>query len=206
MIRALATIVEGKSEQKAIRGLLERIIYDKLGATGISIARPFRVNRYRVIKEGNLERAMNSAVRDAEKRGSHVAALLVLLDVDDDCRVEMSQTLIARAKKATNLPVSVVLANKVIECWPLGAKKSLRGICGIREGADAPEEPESIRHPGGRSGQLSKNMIHGRRYNKSNHLPTLLKNMDIDLCRERCLSFDKFYREVDKLVSTMTQA
>jgi hypothetical protein len=67
---------------------------------------------------------------------------------------------LARAKKATQIPVSVVLAHREFECRLLGSKESLRGINGIVENATAPPNPENIR---GAKEHLTRNMTRGRR-------------------------------------------
>lgn len=195
---AIVPIVEGKSEQGGgIQILLSRILYERRQVSGIEIAQPFRVKRDKVLKEGEIEKAIKYATRDRKEKGSDVKGFLILLDADNDCPVELSASLRERARTATGLPVSVVIAEKAIECWLLGAKESLRGVRGIKTDAVAPVDPESIR---GAKGHLSNNMDNNRRYSETRDLPALLGCMDIDLCLERCRSFEKFVCEVERLV------
>ncbi|MGH7342125.1 MAG: DUF4276 family protein, partial [Candidatus Rokuibacteriota bacterium] len=81
--------------------------------------------------------------------------MLVVLDSDDDDTAVLRSELLERCRQATPLPVSVVLARRELEAWFLGAKESLRGICGIRHDAVAPDDPESIR---GAKERLTQNM------------------------------------------------
>lgn len=77
---ALATIVEGYSEVESVPLLLRRI-FAQLGIFDIEIARPFRVKRNRIVKAGEIERAIPQAIRDR----AGVGGILVLIDAADDC-------------------------------------------------------------------------------------------------------------------------
>jgi hypothetical protein len=81
------------------------------------------VKRNKVVREGELERAITQAVRDRPG----VAAVIVILDADDDCPAELGGLLLNRSVTATDKPVGVVLAKREFEAWFLGAKESLRG-------------------------------------------------------------------------------
>ena len=198
MSRAIAAIVEGHAEVEAVPLLLRRI-FAQLGAPEIQVARPFRIKRNRVVKAGELERAISQTIRDRDG----VAGIMVLIDSDDDCPAELGGQLLDRAKKATQLPVAVVLAHRVFECWILGSKESLRGINGIAENATAPLTPENIR---GAKEHLTQNMIRGRRYLAVDDQVRFAEKFDLNLARQRCPSFDKCFREVERLLDTMGTA
>jgi hypothetical protein len=125
-----------------------------------------------------------------------VGGVLVLLDADDDCPRDLAETLLQRAKSETRLPVSVVLPQMEFEAWFLACKEKLRGVRGIREDATSPEHPEGIR---GAKGQLSRNMVPGRRYIEVDDQVALVEKMDIQLCKEQCRSFRKLVREIEYL-------
>jgi len=193
MNTAILPIVEGQSESESVPILLRRI-RDQMQAFDIQIARPWRVKRNKVVKEGELERAINHGISD---RGN-IAAVLVLLDAEDDCPASLGPQLLERCRQTTNLPVAVVLANLEMEGWFLGGKESLRGIRGIRIDAVAPLNPETIR---GAKERLTQNMEHGRRYLEVDDQPALVAKVDFDLTKDRCPSFDKFLREVQNLIN-----
>ncbi len=202
MSPAILPIVEGKSEVNGgIRCLLERIIYEGMTATDVQIATPFRVKRYHVVKAGKLEAAIKTSLRSRAEKGFDVAAIIVLLDGDDDCPVHLAADLNERAAGTTPISTAVVLAEKAIECWILGAKESVRGMCRIRDDATAPENPEAIRYP---KYHLSQNMVGNLRYNETDELPKLLARMDLEQCQQRCRSFRKFVKEVKMLIERMT--
>ena len=175
--------------------LLRRII-DQMQSFNIQIAKPWRVKRNKVVKEGELERAIYQGTRD---RGN-IGAILVVLDADDDCPAKLGPQLMERCRKTTHLPVAVVLAKIEMEGWFLGGKESLRGVCGISPDAVSPPNPESIR---GAKERLSKNMMNRRRYLEVDDQPVLAANIDFDLTKDRCPSFNKFLREVHDLINQL---
>ncbi|MHC4504833.1 MAG: DUF4276 family protein [Planctomycetota bacterium] len=191
-VSAIVPIVEGHSEVQSVPLLVRRILHDCLQVHDIDVARPFRVKRNRVVKEGVLERAVQQALRDRDS----ARCVLVLLDADDDCPGELGPSLSERCREATTLPTAVVLANRELEAWFLGAKESLRGTRGIRDDACAPENPESIR---GAKERLTGNMV-DRRYLAVDDQAALAERMDIAAARRRCPSFDKLVRDVERLV------
>lgn len=188
----IVPIVEGQSEVESVPVLLRRV-RERLRTYGVDVARPFRVKRNSVVRKGELERAVRQAVRSRDNAG----CVLVLLDADDDCPAELAPSLLERCEQVTNLPVAVVLANKELEGWFLGAKESLRGVRGIRDDTVAPPDPEGIR---GAKERLTQNMAGGRRYSEVDDQPALADKMDLDLTRRRCPSFDKFLRDVERLL------
>jgi hypothetical protein len=192
MSRAIATIVEGHAEVESVPVLLRRILL-QLGVSDVQVARPFRVKRNRVVKPGELERAISQTIRDRDG----VAGTMVLIDSDDDCPAELGVQLLERAKKTTLMPVSVVLAHREFECWLLGVKESLRGINGIVENATAPANPENIR---GAKEHLTRNMTRRRRYLAVDDQVTFAERFDLNIARQRCPSFDKCFRDVERLL------
>lgn len=197
MSPSIVPIVEGHSEQEAVPALLRRI-GEELGIHAVGVARPFRVKRNRVVREGELERAVEQAVRDREDP----ACVLVILDADDDCPAELAPRLFQRCQEATNLPSAVVLANREFEAWFLGAKESLRGLRGIPLDAASVPDPERIR---GAKERLSHNMP-GRGYVPSDDQAALAARMDLRLAADRCPSFEKLLRDVGRLFEAALRA
>ncbi len=192
MSPAIVPIVEGQAEVESVPILLRRALA-QLGAYQVQVARPFRVKRNLIVRDGQLERAICQSIRDRD----NVGYILVLLDSDDDCPATLGPCLFERCRAATHLPVAVVLANKELEAWFLGAKESLRGVRGIREEATAPPNPENIR---GAKEHLTRN-IRGGRYLEVDDQATLVEQMDLDMAAQRCPSFAKFLQEIDRLIT-----
>lgn len=192
---AIVPIVEGIAEVEAIPVLFRRILTHQ-NVHGIWIERPFRVKRNRVVRPQELERAVTLAVRDRD----NVAGVIVVLDSDDDCPARLGPELLERARTATALPTAIVLAQKELECWFLGAKESLRGKRGIRNDSAAPPDPEQIR---GAKERLTQNMIPGRRYLPVDDQAVLADAMNLDLAQARCPSFAKLMRDLNGLADAI---
>jgi uncharacterized protein DUF4276 len=185
-------IVEGHAEVEAVPILLRRLL-ERKGLFSVSIARPFRVKRYQVVRPGEIERAVQQGIRD---RASIRCLLLILDGDDDDDTLRVEEELRQRCRRVTPLPVAVVLARRELEAWFLGSKDSLRGICGIRADAKPPDDPESIR---GAKERLTRNM-EGRRYLEVADQPVLAAHMDLDLALQRCSSFRRLAEELERIL------
>jgi hypothetical protein len=159
----------------------------------VPILKPWRVARNRVVRPEILE----ETIRTVLKKRTGVGAVLVLLDADDDCPAELGPSLVSRARSVTDKPVSGVVANKEFEAWFLGAIDSLR------PGRDSPRhatksvDPESVR---GAKGPLQRLL---GPYDPVKDQAKLSAKMDLNLCRQRCPSFDKLVRDVEWMVQTI---
>ena len=190
----IVPIVEGHSEVAGVPELLRRLLAE-FGSYRITIARPFRVKRNRVTRPGEIERGVVQAIRS--RQGA--AAVIVILDGDDDDPAVLGPQLLERCRGATALPVSVVLARRELEAWFLGAKESLRGFRGIRDDAVAPPDPESIR---GAKERLTQNMAR-RGYVEVDDQPAFASRFDLVQARARCPSFELLVRELKALVALL---
>lgn len=192
----LVPIVEGHSEVEAVPVLLRRFMHER-GRHEVKVARPIRIGRYKVVRAGELERAIDLA----RHRPEGCAAILILLDADDDCPKELAPVLLQRAKDASaGLPIAVVLAKSELEAWFLGSLESLRGVRGLADTAVSPERPEEIRDA---KAYLSSQMAGGHTYVEVDDQPALAERFNLQLARQRCLSFDKFIRDLEMLLRNL---
>jgi hypothetical protein len=197
MSPSILTIVEGKSEEASVPKLLRRILHERFGLYDIQVPKPFRVKRGRVVKPGELERAVDYAARD---RGN-VAAVLVIIDADHRCPADKAPQLHGRAQSETGLPVAVVLAKREFEAWFLGCLDAYRGFHGIPEDAVFTGDPEEDDAKG-----ALKKLTRPHGYNTVIDQVKFVEKMDMDRCRERCPSFDKLLRDVELLVARLSDA
>ena len=104
MSRIVVPIVEGHAEVESAGVLLRRLM-EAQGRYDVDVAKPVRVGRYKVVRPGELERAIELARRKSEG----CDAIVVLLDADDDCPGRLGPDLLARAANAGHgVLVSVV--------------------------------------------------------------------------------------------------
>ena len=191
---AIVPIVEGQSECESVPVLLRRLL-NRRAAHHVRIGKPIRVKRLQVVRASQLERAIELARRTRHD----CAAMLVLLDADDDDPDQLRVELQDRADKATDVPVAVVLAVREFEAWFLAAKESLRGTRGIVQHAAAPPAPENIR---GAKEALSKNM-QDRNYLEIDDQPALTSVFDLETASTRCPSFQRLVSELDRLLTRL---
>jgi hypothetical protein len=193
MIVEIAPVVEGQSEVEAVPILIRRIAAAIDPTAQIRVARPIRIPKSRLLKPGELERAVELAALKTQHRG----AILVLIDADDDCPAEKAQGLVHRMRTArADRPSAAVLAKAEYEAWFLAGAVSLRGHCGLPDDLAPPADAEAIR---GAKEWLSERMPTGRRYMEVLDQPALTSSLDLAMARG-ARSFRKFEKEVGRLV------
>jgi hypothetical protein len=190
----IVPLVEGQGEEEAA-GVLLRRLFHREQRFDVQVARPFRVKRHKVIKDGELERSLTQAFRSRS-----AAAALVLLDSDDDCPVELAAQLSDRARAASFPHVLVVCACREFEAWFLAAKSSLRGRCDIRDDAECVAGAETLRDAKGR---LTSNMTGSRRYLEVVDQPRLAAAVDLDLAEANSRSFQKLCKGLRELLDVL---
>lgn len=194
-VHPLAVIVEGHGEVQAVPVLLRRMIPLIDPARRVEILRPIRVPRGKLLKE--LGRHVDLAARQTGPGGS----VLVLLDADDDCPVATAPPLLQAAAAArSDINCAVVLPVSEFEAWFLAAAVSLRGYRGLPDDLEPPTEPESVRDA---KGWLQARRADGFAYSPTTDQPALTAVMDLEAARSGSASFDKLWRDIERLVSLM---
>lgn len=152
-----------------------------------------RVRRNLLLKQGELERAIELAARQTE----HDGGILVLLDADDDCPKELGADLLKRAVgQRSDRRIRVVLAKSEFETWFLAAAPSISGHRGLPADLARPPDPELIRDA---KRWLSARITTGRAYRPTIDQPALTAVFDLDAARS-APSFDKLWREMESLL------
>lgn len=190
----IVPIVEGHGDVAAVPQLVRRIAAAIDPSRMIEVAKPLRANRDRLVKPDELERFVELAARRAGPGG----AVLVLVDADDDCPAELGPRLLDRATAVTRgVNVAVVLANREFEAWFLAAAVSLRSRRGLPADLAPPDDPESIRDA---KGWLQDRRTDGFAYSPTTDQPALAAVMDLDEARAGCPSFDKLWRDLERIL------
>jgi hypothetical protein len=197
MTLRIGCVVEGHGEAQALPVLLRRLAALLEPELAVELPKPNRIPRNKLVKPGELERAVDLAARNINA----VGAVLVLFDADDDCPAVLAPPLVERARRArADIPVSVVLANREFESWFLAAAASLSGCRGLPPTLAAPPDPEVVR---GAKEWLSHQMASS--YSPVLDQPALAQVMDVEAAAS-APSFDKFRREVARLIATAPRA
>ena len=205
--RALICIVEGKGERTAVPVLVNRIL-QHLRRHRRLVAHPDRVlctkngdritEPYNPAREIGIEYFVQRAVR--EKPGG----ILVVVDAEERCvkrradQAALGPNLRERAAPfAGDIPLGVVVANRMFEAWYLADLHSLRSRGHLSASARLASwsTPESI---GGCKGYMSA-FLDGT-YSETRDQPRLAEHISLPLkpaMRRRAPSYWKLFREVD---------
>ena len=191
----IASVVEGDGEVTALPKLLHRIAA-QLSVADLWVPRPMRVSRNKLVRAGEIERAVAAVAQRVDTSGG----ILVLLDADDDCPADLGPVLLTRAQGArADMPVSVVLANREFEAWFVAAAESLAGDHGFPADLSTPADPEKIR---GAKEWLRDHKTDGRPYKPTVDQAPLASAFDLAAARSGSPSFDKFCRDVQSLLGS----
>jgi len=195
MLLHLGCIVEGHGDVAAVPVLLRRLQKELKPELHLDIPPPWRTGRYKLVKPRELERSVERLARQLREP----RAILILVDADDDCPKELAPQLLSRARSArSDIPIGLVLAKYEFEAWFLAAVESLQGHCGLEEDISPPPDPEAVHDV---KGFLGRHMKGSRSYSQRIDQPALTAVFDMELARKRSNSFEKCYREVQRLLA-----
>ena len=181
----IASVVEGHGEVLALPGLIRRLA-QRRGIWHVECPTPFRQPRTSLADLDQLTKA----VRFAGARVTGAGGVLVVLDADDDCPVALRSKLDA-VQERSDVPVSIVVANREYEAWFLAAAESLSGVTAPAGVAD-PEGPRDAK------GRLEHLMT--EKYRETRHQPAFSNQLDLDLAERRGRSFRRLVHAVDVLL------
>ncbi|MGW4102406.1 DUF4276 family protein [Streptomyces sp. NPDC004976] len=186
----IAPVVEGHGEEKALRGLLQRLVPHLREGAFAHIQPAYRLPRDQMLKPEPLAKALTIVTA----RQPSPTAVLVLLDADDDCAVDLATQVHSLAQNShANIPLTAVVAVREFEAWFLAGARGLAGHMGLPHDLTPPPNPESIR---GAKEWLSDRMPAGSTYQPPAHQPSFVQHFDLDAARHAAPSFDKLCREV----------
>ena len=191
----LAPIVEGDGEVKALRLLIYKIIESGGGGVYPKIIPPYRAHWGSLVnRPEELERCAEIALL----KGGSDARLLVLLDADDECPAELGPRLRRQltARFPNNL-ISVNIADREYETWFIASATAIANRIGRVSPPTIPDNIEAIR---GAKGWLTQNLL-SRRYDPIDDQASFSTMIDVPLTRRRSPSFNRFCRELERLLA-----
>jgi hypothetical protein len=154
-----------------------------------------RVKRQRVVKDGELEKAVEFAALGADCSG-----VLVVLDSDDDCAATDGPALARRAiSRVGHKPVGLAFAVSEFEAWILAGIEGARGSRGIGPDVTWTGDPDAVSSPKGRLERL----MSGRSYLETDDQAAFAALLDIALAKARSRSFRKFLSELDRVLDPL---
>jgi len=132
----IASVVEGHGEVEAVPILLRRIAGEIHGRFDVATPKSHRAKRSRIWQTDDWTRA----VRMQSLRVTGSGGVLVVVDADDDCAVEMSRKLAEHCDPAR---LEVAVAVREFEAWFLAGAESLRSHRLVRDDAEYEGDPET---------------------------------------------------------------
>ncbi|MBI3973247.1 MAG: DUF4276 family protein [Chloroflexi bacterium] len=198
MVVRFGCIVEGPGDKAAIPTLIQRIAQRFDPALTVAIRKEDILVRpkSKLVKQSELQSAVELVARRLAGQGG----VLIVLDSDEDCPAEWGPRLLTWAQEQRgNLPIAVVLAKTEFESWFIAAAQSLRGQNRLSAELVPLRSLEDIR---GAKEWLNRNMPRDQPYSETTDQQALTRLFDLDQARSAS-SFDKCYREIVKLLTTL---
>lgn len=199
MRNKIYAIVEGQGEANqpktgepsAVTVLTKKLLTDLQCWTLYPIEKipPFRMSYSQFFQGDKFERAIRY-----HKSYNDCAALLVLLDMDDECPKTQAFSLTKRVAIMEPLPFSVVVvcARREFESWFLASLES------IHEGEHYDHDPEEIRDA---KGWLRKKFG----YKPTRHQARYTQNIDPGAAYIKSRSFRRLYHAFEEIVNAATE-
>ena len=185
-------IVEGKGDALALPILVRRVLQAQGVADRVRVRKAARENKSTLLKPGEVERIARGALQKAND-----ARVLVLVDADDGCAATLGPQLQRRLDREFDAGVcAAVVAVREYENWLIAGASAFSGNNTFRDSIRAPRNPESETD--------AKHWLNARRTGKYSYDPVvdqapLTELVDVGTIRERCRSFRKLWREVERL-------
>lgn len=189
---SVCAIVEGDGEVAALPIVLRRL-KERFGPVEhVNISAPIRVYKDRFLnREDEFRRHLLLAAAKCGEAGW----ILVLLDADDACPMELADSI--RQRALAHIPhrrLAIVIANREFEAWYIASAKSLNGVRGFTFENEPPPDAE---RPRDAKGWMRERMTK-RAYGETTDQPAFAARFDIDEAAENSRSFRKMCSEWKK--------
>lgn len=186
-------IVEGHGDVNAVPLLLRRIAFESIGLASFVCLQPFRLPRGKLIKPDELSRALALA-RIKLQAAAGPRLVLIVMDADDDCPVEVAQHLRRQHEAAlAHTATSIVLAVREYESWFIAGSLCETHHRDLR--AVTPHYPDPERIADAKLVFEREFMKEGRTYSETADQPKFTACLDLASAM-RSASFSKLVRDL----------
>ena len=142
----IVPVVGGDGDVAALPGLLARILLENNNRPDVLVAQ----GKSGVVKANgrpNLVNKLDKFLQHAQNKPD-CDAILVLLDADNDCPVDLGQQLSQRSEQiGTKCPVRIVCARRSYESWFLASLDTVKGKSVIPDTAALSGDAEAVPNP-----------------------------------------------------------
>ncbi len=180
----LGVVCEGDGDGPALRALLPGIPTGR-GQPFVPVRVVPARGRGNLIAGGGVERFFRYVASGCD-------AVLIVLDSDEDCPVDLARELAQRVRALqASVPVAIVAANAAFEAWFLAdlesiAGKRVKSRVLIPSPGDTSNDPDSIRNP---KMELTALTAQGTTYKETTDQPSLASMIDPEVVSRRSRSF-----------------
>ena len=199
----IVPIVEGPGEVEAVPVLLKRLLTE-MGRNDIQIENPQNAHGcFNLTKLGGIEKFVENAWT---KR--NCGAVLVLVDADKQCPLEMAQGFSQRISAiGIRFPVVIAVAKCEYEAWFLASLETIAGVT-LDGGYALPADltyADEVEGRVGVKGWITRQLPDGRIYKETAHQASMTKLIDLDRVRQRSRSFRRLCHALEQAVNAIDQ-
>jgi hypothetical protein len=193
MSMKIICVVEGHGEVKALPVLIRRLILcDSIDAY-VHIPEPIRTSRDKFLNNQEEHKKV-LGLAAAKAQG---APILILLDADDDCPVNLAKDVLKIVQTTiSHTNVGVVIADREFESWFLASVPTLSGYRTLQSNLTVPVYSETIRNC---KGWLSERMRN--RYSEVLDQAAFADRLCPSMAATNSRSFEKFHKVVRLLLN-----
>ena len=199
-VPTIVPVVEGAGDVAALPDLLGRILRERFNRTDVFVAQ----GKSGVVTTNGrqkLESKLENFLRHAQNK-PECDAILVLLDADDDCPVNLAQRLWERGKRlGLTSPVEIVCAHRSYESWFLASLDTIKGQRGISDTAVLSQAAEDVSSP---KQWLTDQMPPGQAYKETIHQASLSRSIDIVEAHKNSRSFRRLCHALEQLLAPLS--
>jgi hypothetical protein len=197
---SIVPVVEGPGDRDALPVLLRRVLGERLQRYDVAVGRPKSANG-----KSKLIRKLEDFLKYASMSPG-CNAILVLLDADTDCPLELAPQLARRAAGlALPVPIAIVCPKREYETWFIASLDSDSGQ-DIKRRLGLPSTTSyggAIEEIPRAKAWLTSKMPQDRAYKATLDQPRLSSFVDIERTFQRSRSFRRFCSAVDQLLRSM---
>ena len=191
----IVPVVEGPGDVSAFPSLLGRILWERYERTDVIVAQGNMVVRANGRRK--LESKLENFLQHAQNK-PQCDAILVLLDADDGCPVNLAQGILKRCEQlGLTSPVEIVCAHREYESWFLASLDTIKGQRGISDTAALSHGAEDVQNP---KQWLTNQMPPGRAYKETTHQAPLTQHIDIGMAHNNSRSFRRLCHALELLL------
>lgn len=201
----VSLIVEGHSEAGgATERLLHRIWKELLVAPiRLQVLTPSRCKRDSFINPkhpefgAKVEEASLKLTQRLRREQEAKGLLLLLLDAEKDCPVELAPKLLTAAQTVRgDIDITCVFAKQMLENWIVAGASTLAGINDLPDSLPTRDHPENGSGKGWLKARFGPPNL-GRTYKETVDAKVFVEKMDLRECHQNSRSFRKLCKELE---------